>query len=89
MEKPNAVAWVIRLKVLITKAIFALLLVRLLLDPQMKMSSIVSLANSKKPLHHPLLLLTKSLMSLMSAEDVPVLITAAVLHSKNHGPICV
>jgi len=82
--KPNAVAWVFRLKVHITKATFALLSVMLLSAPQTWMSSICSLASSSNPLHHHPLLM-KRLLPMMSVEDVPVLITAVVLHTKNLG----
>ena len=84
--KPNAVARVFRLKVHITRATFALLLVRLLSAPQTWMYTICSLASSSNPLHHPLLMKRmKRLLPMMSVEDVQVLITAVVLHTKNLG----
>jgi hypothetical protein len=93
--KPNAVAWVFRLKVHITRATFALLLVRLLSAPQTWMYTICSLASSSNPLHHQPLLMKrmkrllmkrmKRLLPMMSVEDVQVLITAVVLHTKNLG----
>ena len=101
--KPNAVARVFRLKVHITRATFALLLVRLLSAPQTWMYTICSLASSSNPLHHQPLLMKrmkrllmkrmkrllmkrmKRLLPMMSVEDVQVLITAVVLHTKNLG----
>ena len=85
--KPNAVARVFRLKVHITRATFALLLVRLLSAPQTWMYTICSLASSSNPLHHHPLLMKrmKRLLPMMSVEDVQVLITAVVLHTKNLG----
>ena len=71
------------------KATFALLQVRLLSVLQIKMSILSSLANGDKLHHnHQLRKSLKSLLSMISAEDVlAAQITAAVVHSKNHGPM--
>jgi len=82
-EKLDAAAMVIP-RLDLSKATFALLKVSLLV-PQMRRSMLSSIASGDK-LHHNLQL-RKSLLSMMSAEDVLALITAAVVHSENHGPM--